>query len=201
MATKPPVGDIDESELRIGERKGVAVGVPAVLHALQISWEQMGAVRSARALLRVNQKDGFDCPGCAWPETDHRHVAEFCENGAKAVAEEATIRRVGPDFFAAHSIDELRGHDDWWLGQQGRLTHPMILDEGATHYRPISWDEALREVAEAIRGLDDPDEAIFYTSGAPRTRPPSSISCSSAEWEPTIFPTARTCATSRAARH
>jgi molybdopterin-dependent oxidoreductase alpha subunit len=165
MATKPPVRDIDESRVRVTERKGVAVGVPAVLHAMQISWEQMGATRSARALLRVNQKDGFDCPGCAWPEEDKRHVAEFCENGAKAVAEEATVRRVGPAFFAEHSIDELRAHDDWWLGQQGRLTHPMILDEGATHYRPISWDDALREVADALRGLADPDEAIFYTSG------------------------------------
>ena len=125
----------------------------------------MGVARSIQTLLAVNQKDGFDCPGCAWPEEDKRHIAEFCENGAKAVAEEATIRRVTPEFFAEHSIDELRGHDDWWLGQQGRLTHPMILDEGATHYRPISWDDALREVADALRGLDDPNEAIFYTSG------------------------------------
>lgn len=162
---KPPTHDIDESKLRVTDPKKVAVGVPAVLHALEISYEQMGAVRSARALLRVNQKDGFDCPGCAWPETDHRHIAEFCENGAKAVAEEATVRRVTPEFFAAHSLDELRGHDDWWLGQQGRLTHPMILDEGATHYRPIGWDAALAEIADAIRALDDPDEAIFYTSG------------------------------------
>jgi molybdopterin-dependent oxidoreductase alpha subunit len=165
MATKPPTKDIDESKLTVGERKSFAVGVPAVLHALQISWEQMGTTRSARALMRVNQKDGFDCPGCAWPEEDKRHVAEFCENGAKAVAEEATIRRVGPAFFAEHSIDELRGHDDWWLGQQGRLTHPMILDEGATHYRPIEWEDALRLIADELRGLDDPDEAIFYTSG------------------------------------
>ncbi len=165
MATKPPTSDIDESDLRVSDRKKVAVGVPAVLHALQISVDQMGVDRSIRTLLRVNQKDGFDCPGCAWPEEDKRHIAEFCENGAKAVAEEATLRRVGPEFFAAHSLDELAGHDDWWLGQQGRLTHPMILDEGATHYRPISWDDALREVADALRGLDDPDEAIFYTSG------------------------------------
>lgn len=165
MATKAPKDDIDEAKLRVGHPKKVAVGVPAVMHALEIAYQQAGVVRSARALLRVNQKDGFDCPGCAWPETDHRHVAEFCENGAKAVAEETTLRTVGPEFFAAHTIDELRSHDDWWLGQQGRLTHPMILDEGATHYRPISWDEALGEIADTLRGLDDPDEAIFYTSG------------------------------------
>ncbi len=165
MATKPPNADIDEAGVHVSGRKKVAVGVPAVLHALQISNDQMGVKRSIQTLLKVNQKDGFDCPGCAWPEEDKRHIAEFCENGAKAVAEEATIRRVTPEFFAEHSIDELREHDDWWLGQQGRLTQPMILDEGATHYRPISWDDALREVADALHALEDPDEATFYTSG------------------------------------
>ncbi len=165
MATKPPASDIDESELSVTSPRTAAVGVPAVLHAMQMATEQMGVVRSARTLLRVNQKDGFDCPGCAWPEEDKRHLAEFCENGAKAVAEEATLRRVGPEFFAQHSVAELRGHDDWWLGQQGRLTHPMILDEGATHYRPIGWNEALGVVADALTALADPDEAVFYTSG------------------------------------
>jgi len=165
MATKAPLTDIDESKLTVSDPKQVAVGIPAVTHALLIAEQQAGIVRSARALLRVNQKDGFDCPGCAWPETDHRHVAEFCENGAKAVAEETTLRTVGPGFFAEHSIDDLDAHDDYWLGQQGRLTHPMILDEGATHYRPISWGEALQTIADEIRGLDDPDQAVFYTSG------------------------------------
>ncbi len=165
MATKAPHGDIDESKVRASHGKMSAAGVPGVLHALQIANEQMGVVRSVETLLRVNQKDGFDCPGCAWPEEDKRHIAEFCENGAKAVAEEATLRRVGPEFFAEHSLDELRAHDDWWLGQQGRLTHPMILDEGATHYRPIAWDDALDEIADAVRGLRHPDEAVFYTSG------------------------------------
>ncbi|KJL41521.1 MULTISPECIES: FdhF/YdeP family oxidoreductase [Microbacterium] len=165
MATKPPTADIDETRLRASRPKKVAVGVPAVLHALEIANEQMGVMRSVQTLMRVNQKDGFDCPGCAWPEEDKRHIAEFCENGAKAVAEEATLRRVGPEFFAAHSLDELRAHDDWWLGQQGRLTHPMVLDEGASHYRPISWDDALSLVADELKALDDPDEAVFYTSG------------------------------------
>ena len=165
MATKAPGEGIDETKIRVGERKRRAVGVPGVLHALQISYEQMGVTRSIQTLRQINQKDGFDCPGCAWPEEDKRHVAEFCENGAKAVAEEATLRRVTPDFFAQHSLADLAEHDDWWLGQQGRLTHPMILDEGATHYRPISWDDALQTVADELRGLDDPNEAIFYTSG------------------------------------
>ncbi|MDE0546076.1 FdhF/YdeP family oxidoreductase [Microbacterium sp. C7(2022)] len=165
MVTKPPSRDIDETELRTSAPKKVAVGVPAVVHALKIANEQMGLVRSAQTLVRVNQKNGFDCPGCAWPEENKRHLAEFCENGAKAVAEEATLRKVTPDFFAEHSIDELAAHDDWWLGQQGRLTHPMIKDADDTHYRPISWDDALREIADALRGLPDPDQAVFYTSG------------------------------------
>lgn len=165
MATKAPKSDIDETRVHVTPPKKVAVGVPAVLHALKIANEQMGIVRSVQTLAQVNQKDGFDCPGCAWPEEDKRHVAEFCENGAKAVAEEATLRRVDPAFFQEHSIDELRGHDDWWLGQQGRLTHPMILGEGATHYRPLSWDDALRAVADEIAAVDDPDETVFYTSG------------------------------------
>ena len=101
MAKRAPTTDIDESKVRHSKTKKVAVGVPAVLHALQIANDQMGVARSVETLLRVNQKDGFDCPGCAWPEEDKRHVAEFCENGAKAVAEEATLRRVGPEFFAA----------------------------------------------------------------------------------------------------
>src|SRR5687768_2780532 len=165
MATKPPKADIDETQVRVTKPKKTAVGVPAVLHALQMSQQQMGVLRSVQTLTRVNQKDGFDCPGCAWPEEDKRHVAEFCENGAKAVAEEATQRRIGPEFFAAHSIDELRAHDDWWLGQQGRLTQPVVRDEGATHYRPISWDDALQLIADELAALGDPDEAVFYTSG------------------------------------
>jgi molybdopterin-dependent oxidoreductase alpha subunit len=165
MAKKAPADDIDEARIAVSRPKKVAVGVPAVLHALRISNDQMGVVRSARTLARVNQKDGFDCPGCAWPEEDKRHLAEFCENGAKAVAEEATVRRVDPAFFATHSIDELRRHDDWWLGQQGRLTHPVILDEGAKHYRPLSWDDALQIIADEIGAVDHPDETVFYTSG------------------------------------
>ncbi|MBP2435679.1 FdhF/YdeP family oxidoreductase [Microbacterium amylolyticum] len=165
MVTKPPTQNIDESQLTVGDPKTRAVGIPAVLHALKMSVDQMGAVRTAQTLLRVNQKDGFDCPGCAWPEEDKRHLAEFCENGAKAVAEEATIRRVEPAFFRENSLDDLRSRDDWWLGQQGRLTTPMMLDEGDTHYRPISWSTALDTIADHLRELSDPNEAVFYTSG------------------------------------
>ena len=127
MPSKAPKDGINESELRVGDPKTHAVGLPAVINSLRISFDQMGPLRSAKTLLNVNQKKGFDCPGCAWPEGDKRHAAEFCENGAKAVAEEATKRKVPPEFFAEHSVAEMLGKDDYWLGQQGRLTHPMVL--------------------------------------------------------------------------
>ncbi|MFW6775506.1 FdhF/YdeP family oxidoreductase [Nocardioides sp. CPCC 205120] len=159
------VENIDETALEVGPAKERAVGVPAVARATQMAVEQMGVARTARTLALVNQTHGFDCPGCAWPEAKHRSRAEFCENGAKAVAEEATKRRVPPEFFAAHPVGELATWDDYSLGQQGRLTHPMLLDEGATHYRPVSWEEAYDVVAEEVARLSSPDELVFYTSG------------------------------------
>ena len=153
-------------KLEVGPVKEVAGGVPAVLSALKHAWDEMGASRSLRTLLRVNQKGGFDCPGCAWPDPDgERSHVEFCENGAKAVAEEATTRRVTPEFFRKWSVAELSLRSDYWLGKQGRITHPMVLRSGATHYEPVSWDEAFRLVADELNALDSPDEAAFYTSG------------------------------------
>ena len=161
----PPPEGIDESRLSVTEPKTAAAGLPAVLSSLRLAVRQMGAVRTARTLARVNQAAGFDCMGCAWPDPEHRQHAEFCENGAKAVAEEATRFRVPPEFFAEHSVASLLERDDYWLGQQGRLTHPMLLDEGAEHYRPVPWDEALRLLADELRALENPDQAVFYTSG------------------------------------
>ncbi|HLL55917.1 MAG TPA: FdhF/YdeP family oxidoreductase, partial [Myxococcaceae bacterium] len=127
---------------------------------------EAGMVRGARLLLKVNQKDGFDCPGCAWPDPDgDRSVAEFCENGAKAVAEEGTLKRVTPELFAQHTVGELSQRSDYWLGKQGRLTEPMVLREGSQHYQPISWEEAFALVARELNALSSPDEAAFYTSG------------------------------------
>jgi molybdopterin-dependent oxidoreductase alpha subunit len=126
---------------------------------------EMGPVRSAQTLLKMNHVDGFDCPSCAWPDPDRRKAAEFCENGAKAVAWEATRKRVGPEFFAANSIAELRQQPDHWLEHNGRLTEPMYLAEGATHYVPISWDDAFTLIATRLRDLPDPNRAVFYTSG------------------------------------
>ena len=146
--------------------EGEAAGVTAVMVSLQRGLTQMGPVRTAAALSRLNQRHGFDCPGCAWPEEPGgRKLAEFCENGAKAVAEEATKRTVTPEFFARHSVAELAGRPEYWLSQQGRLTYPMVLRSGDTHYRPIEWEDAYRLIADHLTALDSPDEALFYTSG------------------------------------
>ncbi|MEU0672522.1 FdhF/YdeP family oxidoreductase [Streptomyces sp. NPDC006172] len=165
MATKPPKADPVQDAPQVAEPKHAAAGLPAVGHSLRIAQQQMGVRRTALTLLRINQKDGFDCPGCAWPEPEHRHTAEFCENGAKAVAEEATLRRVTPEFFAAHPVADLASRSGYWLGQQGRLTHPMYLPEGGDRYEPVSWERAFDIVAEEMSALASPDEAVFYTSG------------------------------------
>ncbi len=144
----------------------VAGGIPAILSTMKHSWGEMGVVRGTRALLVLNQKDGFDCPSCAWPDPDgERSFTEFCENGAKAVAEEATTSRVTPDFFQQWSVADLSYKSDFWLGKQGRLTHPMVLRKAASHYEPISWENAFRLIAGELNALASPDEAIFYTSG------------------------------------
>ena len=170
MTREAPTNDVDETRLEVGKPKGWAAGIPGVAVSLARGVEQMGAVRTARTLRLLNQRAGFDCPGCAWPEPrqvdgEKRKLAEFCENGAKAVAEEATKRQVGREFFAAHAVAELAGKTDYWLGQQGRVTEPFVLREGGTHYEPISWDDAFGLVADEMTALAGPDEAIFYTSG------------------------------------
>ncbi|WP_395310846.1 FdhF/YdeP family oxidoreductase [Mycobacterium sp. AMU20-3851] len=156
----------DEHDVAVTGAKQEAAGVKAVMVSLRRGLAEMGAVRTAATLARLNQRHGFDCPGCAWPE-EHggRKLAEFCENGAKAVAEEATKRRVTADFFARHSVAELSEKPEYWLSQQGRLTQPMVLQPGATHYQPIEWDAAYRLIADHLNALSSPDEALFYTSG------------------------------------
>jgi molybdopterin-dependent oxidoreductase alpha subunit len=167
MSRKPPSQDIDESDLEISGQQDHAAGPTAVAVSLKRAVEQMGVRRTAQTLLKLNQTDGFDCQGCAWPDPspEHRHTAEFCENGAKAVTDEATMRLVGRDFFAAHPIAELRERSDYWLGQQGRIVEPMVLRAGSSHYEPISWDDAFAMIAKHLNELDSPDQAVFYTSG------------------------------------
>jgi molybdopterin-dependent oxidoreductase alpha subunit len=156
----------DAADVKIGHRYDVAAGVPAIWQTMRYSFGEMGVVRGIGQLLRLNQKTGFDCQSCAWPSPDeHRSVAEFCENGVKAVSDEATTKRIDRAFFAHHSVRELADRTDHWLNRQGRLTEPMILRPGATHYEPIGWDDALGLVADELRALESPNQASFYTSG------------------------------------
>ena len=161
------MSDYDEADLHIEKPKTHAAGPVAVAVSMKRSLGHMGVVRTAKTLLDLNQAEGFDCMSCAWPDPDpgHRHAAEFCENGAKAVAEEATTTRATPEFFARHSIAELDSRSEHWLGQQGRITHPMVRLPGATHYEPIEWDDAFRLIGDELNSLASPDEALFYTSG------------------------------------
>ena len=162
-----PAADLDETDLDVDDAPHAVAGVTAVTVAMRRAVGQMGPLRAARALTKINQVDGFDCQGCGWPDPDagHRHPAEFCENGAKAVAEEATRELLDRDFFAQHSVGDLAEKSEWWLGKQGRITEPMVLRPGATHYTPITWDDAFATVAGHLNRLTSPDEAVFYTSG------------------------------------
>lgn len=155
----------EDAHLHIGAPKATAAGITAVAVSLRHALGEMGVRRSAKTLLKLNQPDGFDCPGCAWAEPHHTSRAEFCENGAKAVAEEATTKRVGPQFFRTHTVANLARQTDHWLGKQGRLTHPMVLRTGAANYEPISWNDAFALIADELRALPSPDAAAFYTSG------------------------------------
>ncbi len=142
-----------------------AAGVGAVVSSVAYTLDRAGPVRGFRVLAAVNQETGFDCPGCAWPDPEHRALAEFCENGARAVADEADKRTVGPQFFGQWSIQRLSEQSDYWLNRRGRLTHPMWREKGAECYREISWEQAFAKIGATLRGLDRPDEAVFYTSG------------------------------------
>lgn len=152
--------------LKVVEPYDTAAGMPALLDSVKETIRDAGLIRGTKVLLNLNQKGGIDCNSCAWADPDdERTVAEFCESGAKAIVDEATTRRAGPEFFAKYSVEELSRKDEKWLNEQGRLTEPMILREGATHYEPITWENAFKLIAEELNALKSPDEAVFYTSG------------------------------------
>ena len=146
--------------------KKKSTGMKAVAVSVKYGISEAGLLRGTLPMLQMNQKDGFDCPGCAWPDPDGKRSSfEFCENGAKAVAHESDRRRIDAKFFAEHSVSELSTHTGYWLEQQGRLTEPMVLRENATHYTPISWENAYQLIADELNRLPTPDRASFYTSG------------------------------------
>src|SRR6478735_760172 len=155
-----------EKNLKITPPKKVAGGIPAVVSSLEHVFKEVGVIEGTKTLLKLNQFNGFDCPGCAWPDPDeHRSVVEFCENGAKAVAEEATDAKCDVEFFKRHSVSEMNQWTDFEIGKSGRVVQPMILREGSTHYEPIEWSDSFQLVGNKLKSLASPNEAIFYTSG------------------------------------
>ena len=162
----------DMGKLRIGRASEEAAGIPAIWNTMVYGIGEAGLIRATEAFLKINHVTGFDCQSCAWPSPDKkRKIFEFCENGAKALSDESTKKRVGPEFFAQHSIADLAAQSDYWLNQQGRLTSPMVRHANATHYEPIAWPEAFAMIAEELNGLDSPDQASFYTSGKTTNEP------------------------------
>ena len=153
--------------LTLGPLYKVAAGVPAVVESFKQVFGEAGIFRGLKALNKLNKKDGFDCPSCAWPDPDDERssIAEYCENGAKAVAEEATAKQIGKEFFAANAVNDLAELSDYEIGRKGRIAEPMYLPKGATHYQNISWENAFKKIAISLNELSSPDEAIFYTSG------------------------------------
>ena len=159
-------GSEDFLEIELKDPITHAAGYLGVREALKHTFKEMGVLRSMRTLLSMNQKDGFDCPSCAWPDPEHPSpIAEYCENGAKALGDEATTSHIGADFFQKNSVEELSQLTDFQLNKFGRLIEPMVLKPGSVHYEPISWEESFELIASELKKLNNPDEAIFYTSG------------------------------------
>ena len=153
--------------LKLSEAKTVAAGIPAVINSVKHIAAEVGLGRGMKVLNQLNQKGGTDCPGCAWPDPDDERskLGEYCENGVKAIAEEATSKRLDPAFFAANSIADLSLLDDFQIGKKGRIAQPMYLAKGKQHYQEISWENAFKKIASHLTTLESPNEAIFYTSG------------------------------------
>lgn len=155
-----------KEDLTVSPPDKFAAGKGALKETITSTFTKMGPIRATRGLLKLNQEAGIDCQSCAWPDPDgKRTIAEFCESGAKALADEATKKRIESHFWREHSINDLADHDDYWLNDLGRLTEPVIKRKGSEHYEPISWDEAFQLIASELNALDSPDDAIFYTSG------------------------------------
>ena len=168
MSKKKPTLPIDDEKIKLAQPPEVAAGITAVVSSFKKGYGQMSVLNCTKSFMNLNQTKGFDCPSCAWPDPmpgDRSSFAEYCENGAKAVAEEATSRRADLDFWAKHSVAELNTWSEQKLGKAGRITHPMILKPGGTHYEPISWEDAFDHIATELNAVDDPNEATFYTSG------------------------------------
>lgn len=156
----------EHTGIKLTKPKQVGGGFPAVISSMKHVYGEVGVIQGTKTMLKLNQFKGFDCPGCAWPDPDEdRSTVEFCENGAKAVAEEATTAKVDAEFFRKHSVEELSTWSDYEIGKSGRISEPFILEKGETHYKPITWQDAFNTIGNELNALSSPDEAIFYTSG------------------------------------
>ncbi len=159
-------GNQDFLDIKLKDPMRVSAGPLGVQAALRHSFKEMGVVRSMNALLKMNQQDGFSCPSCAWPDPEKTSkFAEYCENGAKALADEATTSHIGADFFNKYSVEELSLLTDYELNKFGRIIEPLVMREGSIHYEPIDWHEAYEMISSELKKLESPDDAIFYTSG------------------------------------
>ncbi|MGB3469014.1 MAG: molybdopterin-dependent oxidoreductase, partial [Cyclobacteriaceae bacterium] len=159
-------GNTEPGNIKIKKPVDYAAGLLGVKVAVEHTFREMGVSRSMLALNYMNKKDGFDCPGCAWPDPEKRSkLGEYCENGAKALSEEATTDVLHQDFFSKYTVEEMSGWTDYEIGKSGRITTPMLLKPGSSHYEAVSWEEAYKVIADKLTALSHPDEAIFYTSG------------------------------------
>lgn len=167
MNNKPSIFSEELTGLEVTKPASYAAGPLAIQKTLEHLMNEMGPLRAFQAINKMNKVSGFDCPGCAWPDPDDKRsvLGEYCENGAKALAEEATLKRVDIDFFGNHSLPEMRSWSDYKIGKAGRLTHPMIIRPGQSYYHPIQWNEAFDMIADQLKSLSDPNQAVFYTSG------------------------------------
>ncbi len=163
-SAQPP---INHTGLKLGKPKKNSAGIPGLVTSLQHVGKYVETRQAFSTLFRLNQKGGIDCPGCAWPDPDddRSSLGEYCENGVKAISEEAQKQAIGGAFFSEHSIDDLLTWSDYELGKTGRIIEPLFLAKGAKHYKPISWEEAFQLIAAELNSLESPDEAVFYTSG------------------------------------
>ena len=159
------VTPVDRNPLTLSKPKNIAAGIPAANSSMYHGLRKMGVTKTIKTLTLVNQSEGFDCPGCAWPDPKHSSLFEFCENGAKAVADEATNKIITPKFFNDYTVQELSQKSDYWLNEQGRLTSPVYMSPGKNNYKPISWEKAFSIINDRIKSSDDPNRSVFYTSG------------------------------------
>ncbi|MDQ2623074.1 MAG: molybdopterin-dependent oxidoreductase, partial [Actinomycetota bacterium] len=162
---QPPEEDFTDADLTVGPPKKSAAGISSISHAMGPALRTMGPGRSFRAAFTMNHKRGFDCPSCAWISEDKPPAIDFCENGFKSLTSELAPVVVPPEFWEANPLSSMLDKSEFWLGRQGRITTPVYRAKGSDHYEPVTWDRALSLVADRLRSLDSPDDAVFYTSG------------------------------------